>query len=58
MTQKELLYIEDALNHELHLEIKCDDFSKKVKNSDLKEFISDLKVKSKEVFDKLLQLLD
>jgi len=58
MTQKELLYIEDACNHNKHLEMKCCDFKNKVSDVSLKEFISKLETKNKEMFKELIELLD
>lgn len=57
MTQKELLYIEDALNH-------CQFYSKKVteavntvKSEELKDFAIDLEDWTKDLMDKIYQLV-
>lgn len=41
MTQKELLYFEDAINHEQSVLSFLDDMEKNVKDKNIKEFISD-----------------
>lgn len=39
MTEKELLYVEDALNHEMSLCSICENFEEIVKDENLKKFI-------------------
>lgn len=58
MTEKELLYIEDAANHQKHLETKCEDFTSQLQDKELKAFATSLKNKNKEFFDELLKLLN
>lgn len=40
MTEKELLYFEDAISHEDILISICEDISEKLEDEELKEFIS------------------
>lgn len=58
MSEKELLYIDDALNHQKHLKTKCCDFSDKVQNPELKMFLKDLETKNQAIFSQLFQLLN
>lgn len=57
MTPKELLYIEDALGHEQHLKIQCQDFAEKLQNPELKAFAEDLAKRHQEIFDTFYKLL-
>ncbi len=58
MTQKELLYVEDAINHECALESILNNFSDAVEASELKPFLKKLAKKNKHLEDKLLKLLE
>ncbi|MCD7775818.1 MAG: hypothetical protein LUH54_00375 [Firmicutes bacterium] len=57
MSPKELLYIEDALDHEKHLEKKCADASQQLTNTELKNFAEQLAAKHREIFGKIYQLV-
>ncbi len=57
MSPKELLYIEDALDHEKHLEKKCAETSQQLQNTELKNFTEQLAAKHREIFGKLYQLV-
>lgn len=57
MSPKELLYLEDALNHEKHMKTCCTQSADAVSDAALKNVISDMAAKHQSVFDKLFQLL-
>ncbi len=57
MSPKELLYIDDALGHEQHLKTKCEDFSGRVQDPELKTLIESLTKKHQEIFGKFYNLL-
>ena len=57
MTQKELLYIEDALNHCQFFNKKVTEASNTVKIEELKDFAQDLEEWSKDVMDKIYELI-
>lgn len=58
MTQKELSYVEDALNQEKNLEKTCEEFSKQIKDEELKKMLQDLAEEHKTHFKKFYKLLD
>lgn len=57
MTQKELLYIEDALNHCQFFNKMASDAIKKVHSEELKDFAVDLEDWSRDVMDKIYGLI-
>lgn len=57
MTQKELSYLEDAVNHEKSLEQICTDTASKLKNASLVSFINNEINIHKEIQNELLTLL-
>ena len=57
MTNKELLYIEDALGHENFMKSCCKKTSEQLKDVTLAEYIKQLETKHNELFNKFLNLL-
>lgn len=57
MTNKELLYIEDALGHEKYFKEKCQECSSQLSDGELKNFVTNLTQKHGEIFTNLYQLL-
>lgn len=57
MTPKELLYIEDALSHEQHMQLKCNNYAAQIKDPQLKTFVEQLAQKHQQHYDRLLSLL-
>ena len=57
MTPKELLYIQDALSHEQHMQQKCCTYASQLKDPQLKDFVEQLSKKHQQHYDRLLQLL-
>lgn len=58
MTQKELLYLEDALAHEQDLEKLCSNFSNEISEEDVKNFVIYLENKHHTHFEALYGLLN
>ncbi len=57
MTNKELLYIEDALGHENIMKTCCKVASSQLEDSTLSSYMEELEQKHTELFDKFLNLL-
>lgn len=57
MTNKELLYIEDALGHECFMKTCSQKASSQLQNSKLSAYMSQLEKKHSEIFKKFLNLL-
>ncbi|MBR3199085.1 MAG: hypothetical protein IKG27_03625 [Bacilli bacterium] len=58
MTQKELLYIEDAINHEKNIIKICEDTIQKIENEKLKTFLKKETNEHKKTKEKLLNKLE
>ena len=57
MTNKELLYIEDALGHEKFFKEKCQECSVQLTDGELKNFVSNLTQQHINIFSGFYQLL-
>jgi hypothetical protein len=57
MSPKEVLYIEDCLGHEKHMQTKCNDYVTKIQDPELQAFVQELAAKHKQLFDKIYNLL-
>lgn len=57
MSPKELLYIEDALNHEKHMKNCCMQNADCLQDTSLKNIVSDMAMKHQNLFNNLFQLL-
>jgi len=57
MSPKELLYIQDVLSHEKHMQIKCNECASQIQDAELKSFVQQLANKHQECFNKFYQLL-
>lgn len=58
MTQKELLYVEDAIGHEKTIIKVCADMIDKLEDENLINFISDELSKHENMKDELLNMLE
>lgn len=58
MTEKELLYIEDALSHEAYFKTKCTDVIGKLQDSDLKNYVREMAGKHEQTFSSFYSLLN
>jgi len=58
MTQKELLYMEDAIGHEQNLAIMLTNFSGAMENSELKNYLEKLAKKHQSLEGKLLKVME
>jgi len=57
MTNKELLYIEDALGHEKHFQTKCKETANKLQDSDLKMCVEEMAQKHSQIFQDFYSIL-
>ena len=57
MTEKELLYVEDALGHEQYFRAQCRDTACRIEDGELKRFAQQLEQKHGEIFQSFLGLL-
>lgn len=57
MSQKELLYIEDALGHEQQMKTACADFASQIQDPELKSFVMQLSERHGESFNRFYGLL-
>ena len=57
MTEKELLYVEDALGHEQHFQAECKSTAEQLQDGDLKRFTRDLEHRHREIVQSFYDLL-
>lgn len=57
MTEKELLYVEDALGHEQHFQTQCETTANELQDSDLRRFSQELHQKHSTIFKSFYDLL-
>ena len=57
MTEKELLYVEDALGHEQYFQTACQNTTNQLQDSDLKSFARDMEQKHRTIFQSFYDLL-
>ena len=57
MTNKELLYVQDALGHEQFMEMSSKTTSSMIRDQNLSNFISSLEQKHCDIYNKFLNLL-
>lgn len=55
MTNKELLYLEDALNANTLLKQKCSNYTNQVQDRELKAYFNQLSTKSQDMFTELMK---
>lgn len=57
MTEKELLYVQDALGHEKYFQTKCKETASQIQDSELKSCVEQMAQKHKEIFNSFYGLL-
>lgn len=57
MSPKELLYIQDALGHEKHMQTKFNECASQIQDPELKSLAQQLATKQQEIFGRFYQLL-
>lgn len=57
MTEKELLYVEDALGHEQYFQTACQNTTNQLQDGDLKNLAQDLQQKHRAIFQSFYDLL-
>lgn len=58
MSQKELLYVQDALSHEQLMQTKCQDYCNQIQDKELKQFVQQLASRHQQNFGQFYQLLN
>lgn len=58
MSPKELLYIQDALDHAEETKKCCSDFASQIQDSSLRNLLQDISSKQGETFTKIYSLLN
>lgn len=57
MTEKELLYVSDALGHEKHFQTKCRETAGQLQDADLKAYVQQMAQSHRDIFQSLYGLL-
>lgn len=57
MTNKELLYVEDALGHEQYFQTKCNETASQLLDADLKTCVQQMAQKHQQIFQSFYGLL-
>ena len=57
MTEKELLYVEDALGHEQQFQTQCQSTSQQLQDEKLKSFAREMEQKHRTIFQSFYDLL-
>ncbi len=57
MTDKELMYVDDALSHVKFLQNQCTDCASKLMDTELKSFVNKLNEKNQQIFGSFYGLL-
>ncbi|MBQ6153376.1 MAG: hypothetical protein IJJ15_06490 [Ruminococcus sp.] len=57
MTDKELLYIQDALGHEQYFQTKCKETAQSLSDMELKRCVEDLSGRHAQIYRQLYSLL-
>lgn len=57
MTNKELLYVEDALGHEQYFQTKCNEAINQLKDTELKNCVQEMAQKHQRLFQNFYGLL-
>lgn len=58
MTEKELLYIEDALSHEQYFQTKCSETMKQIQDQELKSSVEEMAQSHMQTFQSFCSLLN
>ena len=57
MTNKELLYVEDALGHEEYFQTKCGEIAQQITDGELKNSAVNMQNRHKQIFSSFYNLL-
>ena len=57
MTTKELLYVEDALGHELYFQTQCSQTVQQIQDGELRSLAQQMQQKHQEIFKNFYNLL-
>lgn len=57
MTNKELLYVEDALGHAQYFQTKCQETANQIQDVELKDLVNRMNEKHRQIFNSFYGLL-
>lgn len=57
MTNKELLYVEDALGHAKYFQTKCQETANQIQDVELKDLVNRMNEKHRQIFNSFYGLL-
>jgi len=57
LSEKELLYIEDALTQTKHMQTKCKNYAEQFQDRELKVFVKDLETRHQSIFSQIFKVL-
>lgn len=57
MTEKELLYVEDALGHEQYFQTQCGQTAQQIQDKELKSFAQSMQQRHSEIYNNFYNLL-
>lgn len=57
MSPKELIYIEDALNHEKFMKTQCTEYANQLTDPVLKNFVNELAQKHEQIYNDIFRTL-
>lgn len=58
MTNKELLYVEDALGHEQYFQTKCNEISTQITDNELRESTMKMQRQHQQIYTSFINLLN
>ena len=58
MTEKELLYIQDAISHAKHMHTKCTNLANQIQDQQLKTFAQNIAQRHQQIYNSFYQLLN
>ncbi len=58
MTNKELLYVEDALGHEEYFQTRCSEIAQQITDTELRDSAVRMQNKHQQIFSSFLNLLN
>lgn len=57
MSEKELLYVEDALNQIKLFQTKCENYSNQMQDRELKAYLLEVSTRAKSIFNQIYKVL-
>lgn len=57
MSEKEIMYVEDALNETKLCKEKCNNYGNQIMDRELKAFVKDLEARQQQIFSQIYKVL-